>query len=79
MRTRTSTHSAHRPLEAYVRAMEAGGLLIEAIREVGPPDRVVARNPAARRWQRVPLFLHLRAVKPAWPSPDRDCLRGTLG
>lgn len=57
-------HSEHRPLEAYIRAMEAGGLLIEAIREVKPPDQVVASDPAARRWQRIPLFLHLRAVKP---------------
>lgn len=57
-------HSEHRPLEAYVRAFETAGLLTEAIREVGAPDHVVARDPAARRWQRIPLFLHLRAVKP---------------
>jgi SAM-dependent methyltransferase len=57
-------HSEHRPLEAYIRAMEAGGLLTEAIREVRAPDHVVARDPAARRWQRIPLFLHLRAIKP---------------
>jgi len=57
-------HSEHRPLEAYVGAMEAAGLLTEAMREVKPSDEVVARDPAARRWQRVPLFLHLRAVRP---------------
>jgi SAM-dependent methyltransferase len=57
-------HSEHRPLEAYIRAMEAGGLLTEAIREVRAPDHVVAHDPAARRWQRIPLFLHLRAIKP---------------
>ena len=28
------------------------------------PDHVVARDPRARRWQRIPLFLHLRAIKP---------------
>jgi SAM-dependent methyltransferase len=56
-------HSEHRPLEAYSRAMEAAGLLIEAIREVGAPEHVAARDPAARRWQRIPLFLQLRAVK----------------
>jgi SAM-dependent methyltransferase len=61
---RMTFHSAHRPLESYVRALEAGGLLIEAIREVRPPPRAVAPDPAARRWQRIPLFLHLRAVKP---------------
>ena len=57
-------HSEHRPIEAYSRALEAAGLLIEAIRETGrrtgSPDA-----PGHRRWQRIPLFLHLRAVKPA--------------
>ncbi len=57
-------HSEHRPLESYARALEASGLLIEAIREVKPPDHLVGRDPAARRWQRIPLFPHLRAIKP---------------
>jgi hypothetical protein len=57
-------HSEHRPLEAYSRALEAAGLLIEAIREVRAPDTVAAGHPGARRWQRIPLFLHIRAVKP---------------
>jgi SAM-dependent methyltransferase len=57
-------HSEHRPLEAYSRALEAAGLLIEAIRELQVPDEVVADNPDGRRWQRIPLFLHVRAVKP---------------
>jgi SAM-dependent methyltransferase len=57
-------HSEHRPLEAYSRALEAAGLLIEALREVGVPDDVVTDNPDSRRWQRIPLFLHVRAVKP---------------
>jgi len=57
-------HSEHRPLESYARALEASGLLIEAIREVKPPDHLADRDPAARRWQRIPLFLHLRAIKP---------------
>ena len=61
---RLTFHSEHRPLEAYTQAMEASGLLIEAIREVKPPDQLAARDPAARRWQRIPLFLHLRAIKP---------------
>jgi SAM-dependent methyltransferase len=61
---RMTFHSAHRPLESYVRALEAGGLLIEAIREPKPPGRVVTRDPAAERWRRIPLFLQLRAVKP---------------
>ena len=58
-------HSEHRPIEAYTRALEAGGLLTEAMREVRAPDEVAALDPAGRRWQRIPMFLHLRAIKPA--------------
>ena len=61
---RMTFHSEHRPLESYVRALEAGGLLIEAIREPKPPGHAVARDKAAGRWRRIPLFLQLRAVKP---------------
>jgi SAM-dependent methyltransferase len=61
---RLTFHSEHRPVEAYVRALAASGLLTETIREVGAPDQVVAANPAERRWQRIPIFLHLRAVRP---------------
>jgi SAM-dependent methyltransferase len=57
-------HSEHRPIEAYSRALEAAGLLIEAIRETRVPDVVVGAKPGKRRWQRIPLFLHVRAVKP---------------
>jgi hypothetical protein len=57
-------HSEHRPLEAYSLALEAAGLLVEAIREPKAPDELVIRQPTQRRWQRIPLFLHLRAVKP---------------
>lgn len=57
-------HSEHRPLEAYSRALEAAGLLTETIREPRVPDAVVAAVPGQRRWQRIPLSLHLRAVKP---------------
>ena len=56
-------HSEHRPLEAYSRALEAAGLLTEAIREPGAPAAAVAVAPRERRWQRIPMFLHLRAVK----------------
>jgi ubiquinone/menaquinone biosynthesis C-methylase UbiE len=44
------------PLEAYAGALEAAGLLIEAIRE--PAD------PAGGRWARVPMFLMWRALNP---------------
>lgn len=56
-------HSEHRPLEAYSRALEAAGLLTEAIREPRAPNAVIAADPRHRRWQRIPMFLHLRAVK----------------
>jgi SAM-dependent methyltransferase len=61
---RLTFHSEHRPLEAYTRALEFAGLLIEALREVVPGDDVVALDPSDRRWQRIPLFLHMRVVKP---------------
>jgi hypothetical protein len=57
-------HSEHRPLEAYVRELAAAGLLIETIREVRASEQVVSRDPDARGWLRIPLFLHLRAIKP---------------
>lgn len=45
----------HRPLEDYSRALEGAGLAIEALRE--PP------RPGHGRWSRVPLVLHVLAVK----------------
>lgn len=51
--------SRHRPLEAYFAALEASGLLVERLVEVGDTT-----EPPGDRWQRIPLFLHLRAVKP---------------
>jgi SAM-dependent methyltransferase len=55
--------SAHRPLEAYAEALADAGFLIERLREPAVPEAAV-RRPRARRWQRLPLFLHVRAVKP---------------
>lgn len=55
-------HSAHRPLEAYARAFEASGFLIETIREPAwdsPPGQSRFTG-----WDRVPVFLFLRARKP---------------
>jgi SAM-dependent methyltransferase len=57
-------HSEHRPIEAYSRAVEAAGLLIEAIREVRPPAPADPADPSARH-QRIPASLHLRAVRPS--------------
>jgi SAM-dependent methyltransferase len=61
---RLTFHSEHRPIQSYTRALEAAGLLIEALREVGATDREVADHPRRRRQQRIPVFLHLRALKP---------------
>lgn len=57
---RMTFSSRHRPLEDYVDALARAGLLVERLVEVG--DTTAARG---ARWQRVPLFLHLRAIKVA--------------
>ncbi len=51
--------SRHRPLEAYFGALETSGLVVERLVEVADTT-----DPPGDRWQRVPLFLHFRAVKP---------------
>jgi len=51
--------SRHRPLEAYFAALESAGMLVERLVEI--PDTT---DPPGHRWRRLPLFLHLRAVKP---------------
>jgi len=55
--------SDHRPLEAYADALAEAGLLIERLREPAIPESAIV-HARSRRWQRVPLFLHARAVKP---------------
>ncbi len=55
-------HSLHRPLETYSLALENAGFVMEAIREHRVPEHAVAR-PSSRRWQRLPLFMHIRALK----------------
>ena len=52
-------NGVHRPLQAIVAALESAGLLIERLVEV--PD---STDPPNARWQRIPLFLHLRTIKP---------------
>lgn len=51
--------SRHRPLEAYFAALESAGLMVERLVEI--PD---STDPPGDRWQRIPLFLHFRAIKP---------------
>ena len=47
-------------LEDYSRALERAGFLIDIIREPVPD----APTAPLARWRRVPLFLHIRAVRP---------------
>jgi SAM-dependent methyltransferase len=54
--------SDHRPLETYFEALAAGGFLVERLREPVVPERSISR-PRQRRWQRLPLFLHVRAIR----------------
>jgi SAM-dependent methyltransferase len=56
-------HSRHRPIESYFLALEDGGLIVETLREPRVPDHAV-KSGRGRRWQRLPLFLHLRARRP---------------
>lgn len=55
--------SQHRPLAGYTAPLRQAGLLIEELREPGSRELPDADAPS-QRWLRVPLFLHLRAVKP---------------
>lgn len=54
--------SAHLPVEGYVGAVTDAGFLLEDLREPAVPDDAYPDG-SGRRWQRIPLFLHLRAVK----------------
>lgn len=56
--------SKHRPQQAYTEALATKGLLIEHLRETAVPESAID-SPHSPRWRRIPLFLHLRAVKPA--------------
>jgi hypothetical protein len=56
-------HSLHHSFATYLGACEDAGFVIEAVREPVPDADHVARTDEAARWQRIPLFLHVRAVK----------------
>ncbi|KKB12761.1 hypothetical protein VE25_05825 [Devosia geojensis] len=62
---RGTTRSYHRPLEAYVSALAANGLAVDALREVSGEDLAPRNEPKAMRLAReeIPLFLALRAIK----------------
>jgi SAM-dependent methyltransferase len=61
MRFRGWCHS----LQDYSQAFERASLLIEILREPAAPERLAPERSSSRRWQRIPLFLFGRAVKPA--------------
>jgi len=56
-------HSRTHRLEDCARALEDAGFLIERVREPAAPPEIVAARESYRRWQRVPMFLHLRAIR----------------
>lgn len=55
--------SRHRSLETYFLALEDAGLLVEALHEPKQPEHAFT-SPRSPRWQRIPLFLHVRARRP---------------
>jgi hypothetical protein len=55
--------SEHRPIQWYVDALSSAGFLVEALRETDVPEAAVTK-PRQRRWQRLPYFLHIRALRP---------------
>ena len=65
---RLTFYNEHRPLDRYARSLEAAGLLIEKLREIGSSEQV-AETPAGQRWLRIPLFLHLLVVRPPGAGP----------
>jgi hypothetical protein len=54
--------SERRPIQSYVDALADAGLVVERLKETDVPDTGIVR-PRSRRWQRIPLFLHIRALR----------------
>ena len=69
----------HLPLEAYIGALGDAGLLVEALREPQPDDAAVADHPTLAGRRRVPMFLHVRAVKPPSRSTGESSVSSHLG
>jgi SAM-dependent methyltransferase len=55
--------SEHRPIEWYFGALAAAGFLVEQLGETPVPESAID-DPHKRRWQRLPMFLHIRALRP---------------
>jgi SAM-dependent methyltransferase len=60
---RMTFNSRHWPLEAYFRALESSGFVVEALTEPTVDEASVAERADRARWRRLPLFLDLRARK----------------
>ena len=60
---RMTFNSRHWPLEAYFRALQGNGFVVEALTEPTENAESVAERAARARWRRLPLFLDLRARK----------------
>jgi SAM-dependent methyltransferase len=55
--------SYHRPISAYMKALEDAGFTISALRELTPDDDHVADMPKVAKPRRLPLYLHVRAIR----------------
>jgi SAM-dependent methyltransferase len=55
--------SKHRPISAYTKALEEGGFTISAMRELTPDDEQLRDRPRIEKRRRIPLYLHVRAVR----------------
>jgi Methyltransferase domain len=51
------------PSRRLLFSLEKAGLLVKALREPSLPDHAIVSD-ASRCWQRIPLYLHLRACRP---------------
>ena len=60
---RMTFSSRHWPLEAYFRALQSSGFVVEALTEPTVDADSVAERADRARWRRLPLFLDLRARK----------------
>jgi SAM-dependent methyltransferase len=56
--------SEHRPLQRYVDELAEAGFVVELLREHGMPAWSIDTS-RRERWRRIPLFLHLRALRVA--------------
>ncbi len=54
--------SQHRPISSYTDALEGAGFAIRALRELTPDDNHVGDMPKIAKRQRIPLYLHVRAI-----------------